>query len=302
MLTVNRGSRQNLSHAYDHIQHGDDKACFWIRRLFSGLPANQRASRYLVVLQAWIDDSGRGKESDSRVFVLAGYAGPVQKFENLSDDWQRIMAEEPALAYLKGKEANALDRNFKGWTPDERDAKIEKLIASIRKHDLIAISLAVNYRDFNRILREPKGVFKNPYGIAFAHIAGWLMYSAHVKAEREEIEMIFDQGVLAREKEIEDAYKGMKWGIPKEAMDLLIGRPRFEDDKRHLPLQAADLFAWNVRRDYVEQLDNRRPWKSPTWTALRTDIKGIGLYLGEKELREFKNRYDAARRERLGLL
>ncbi len=251
------------------------------------------------MLQAWIDDSGRGKESDSPVFVLAGYAGPVQKFERLTDDWQATMREEPALAYLKGKEANALVGNFKGWTPEQRDAKLEKLIASIRKHDLIALSVAVNYRDFNRTLREPKGVLKNPFGVAFAHMAGWLMHSAHVKPEREEIEMIFDHGVLAREKEIEDAYQGMKWAILKEAMDLLVGRPRFEDDKRHLPLQAADLFAWNVRRDLVEQLTNGKRWESPTWTELRTGIKGIPIYLGGKELIEFKNRNDAATQERL---
>jgi hypothetical protein len=251
------------------------------------------------VLQAWIDDSGRGKESDSPFFVLAGYAGPVESFENMSDDWQRIMAEEPKLAYLKGKEANALDRNFKGWTTEQRDAKLEKLIASIRKNELIALSLSVSYRDFNRTLRQPKGVLKNPFGIGFAHVIVWLLHSAHVKVEREEIEMIFDQGVLAREKEIEAAYRGMKWAFPKEAMDLLVGRPRFEDDKRNMPLQAADLFAWNVRRDLVEQLKNGKNWESPTWTALRTGIKGKPIHLGEHELREFKKRHDAARRERL---
>jgi hypothetical protein len=48
--------------------------------------------------------------------------------------------------------------------------KLEKLITSIRRNELIAFSIAVNYRDFNRIVREQKGVLKNPDGIAFAHI------------------------------------------------------------------------------------------------------------------------------------
>jgi hypothetical protein len=268
--------------------------------LFSGLPSDQRSSRYLVVLRAFFDDSGRGKESDSPVFVLAGYAGPVQNFLGFADDWQVIMREEPALAYLKGKEANALDRNFKGWTEKQRDEKLEKLIGAIRKHDLIALSLTVTYRDFNRVLRKPKGLFKNPFGLAFAYVVAWLMNSAQVKPEREEIELIFDQGVITREKTIENAYKGLKWALPKEALDLLVGRPRFEDDKRHLPLQAADLLAWNVRRDYVEQLTNGKRWESPTWTALQTGIKGKALHLNEKELRDFKARCSEARRARLG--
>jgi hypothetical protein len=303
MLTVkaksSRIQRWGCEQSLNHDECGDDKACLWIRRLLSGLPSDQRARRYLIVLQAWIDDSGRGKESDSPVFVLAGYAGPVQSFYSFSDDWQAIMRQAPALPYLKGKEANALVGHFKGWTAEQRDAKLENLIAVIRKHDLIAVSVAINFRDFNRILAEPKGVLKNPYGVAFAYMVGWLMHSANVKPEREEIELIFDQGTLAREKEIEDAYKGMKGAIPKEAMDLLVGRPRFEDDKRHLPLQAADLFAWNVRRDLVEQLKTGKTWESRTWTALRTGIRGKPMYLGEKDLHDFKTRYLAARQERL---
>jgi hypothetical protein len=279
---------------------GTKRFAYGCGELLAGLPSDQRSRRYLIVLQAFIDDSGRGKESDNPVFVLAGYAGPVQSFFGLTDDWQAIMREEPALAYLKGKEANALDKNFKGWTEEQRDAKLEKLIASIREHELIALSLVIQYRDFNRILREPSGVFKNPFGITFAQMVAWLMNSAIVKQEREEIELIFDEGVLARKKTIEDAYKGLKEALlSKEALDLLVGKPRFEDDRHCLPLQAADLLAWNVRRDCVEQLATGKRWESPTWRALQTGIRGKALQMDGNELRDFKARYLSARRERL---
>jgi hypothetical protein len=299
MLTVKPEMRQNPIDGYNHSQHGDDKACLWLRRLLVGLPSDQRSRRYLIVLQAFIDDSGRGKESDNPIFVLAGYAGSFKSFCDLADDWQAIMREEPALAYLKGKEANALDKNFKGWTEEQRDAKLDKMIASIRKHELIALSLVIKYRDFNRIPREPSGFFKNPFGITFAQMVAWLMNSAIVKREREEIELIFDEGVLARKKTIEDAYKGLKEALlSKDALDLLVGKPRFEDDRRYLPLQAADLLSWNVRRDCVEQLTTGKRWESPTWTALRTGIKGVALHFHEKELRDFKAGYLAVRQGR----
>jgi hypothetical protein len=251
------------------------------------------------VLQAFFDDSGRGKESDSLVFVLAGYAGPMASFSSFADDWQTVLREEPPLAYVKGKEANSLTGQFANWTKEQREERLAKFIGLIRKHDLIALSFGVGYRDFNRILREPKGIMKYPYAIAFANVVAWLMRSASVKPEREEIELIFDQGIIGRERAIQAAYEGMKGSIPKDTLDLLVGRPRFEDDKRYLPLQAADLLAWNVRRDYAEQLTKGKRWDSPTWTQLRTGIKGKGLFMDEKELRDFRARKLAANLERL---
>jgi hypothetical protein len=107
------------------------------------------------------------------------------------------------------------------------------------------------------------------------------------------------EDVIGRERAIQAAYEGMKGSIPEDTMDLLVGRPRFEDDKRCLPLQAADLLAWNVRRDYVEQLTNGTRWDSPTWTELRTDISGKALFMDEKELSDFRARKLAANLQRL---
>jgi fluoride ion exporter CrcB/FEX len=260
--------------------------------------ASCRGRGYLVMLQAFFDDSGRGKESDSPVFVLAGYAGSIATFCSFADDWQAVLREEPTLGYVKGKEANLLSGQFAGWTKEQRDERLARFVGLIRKHDLIALSFGVGYRDFNRILREPKGIMKYPYAVAFVNVVAWLMISASKKPEREEIELIFDQGVIGRERAIQAAYEGMKGSIPKHTMDLLVGRPRFEDDKRYLPLQAADLLAWNVRRDYVEQLTKGR-WDSPTWTELRTNIRGRALFMDEKELSDFRARKLAANLERL---
>jgi hypothetical protein len=251
------------------------------------------------VLQAFFDDSGRGKESDSPVFVLAGYTGSKATFVSFANDWQAVLREEPTLEYVKGKEANSLSGQFAGWTKEQRDERLARFIGLIRKHDLIALSLVVGYRGFNRILREPKGIMKYPYAVAFANVVAWLMTSASKKPEREEIELIFDQGAIGRERAIQAAYEGMKGSIPEDTMDLLVGRLRFEDDKRCLPLQAADLLAWNVRRDYVEQLTKGTRWDSPTWTELRTDIAGKALFMEEKELSDFRARKLAANLQRL---
>ena len=40
------------------------------------------------------------------------------------------------------------------------------------------------------------------------------------------------------------------FGIPKRARRLINGKPTFESDAQVLPLQAADMLAWNLRREH----------------------------------------------------
>ncbi|HEY6417451.1 MAG TPA: DUF3800 domain-containing protein [Candidatus Binataceae bacterium] len=236
------------------------------------------------MLQAWFDDSGRGLDP---VFLLAGYSGSIDSVENCVDEYQAVMQKPPTLTYLKGIAANALKYDFDGWTEAERDAKLCDLIGVIRKHELIALSVGVDSVAFRRILRQPKGIMKNPDALAYAHVVTWLLHSAYVIQPPEQIEFIFHQGVLSREEQIRKSYEGMRSDLPKEVMKVLVNRPRFEDNKHNLLLQAADLFAWHCRRDYEEQLLRSRRWSSRIWDELRT-VRGTSIFLGQRELEAFR--------------
>jgi hypothetical protein len=239
------------------------------------------------MLQAWVDDSGRGQDP---VFILAGYAGDVGKIKDCVDEYQEVMRKPPELTYLKGGSANALKQEFAGWTEAQRDAKLCELIGAVRKHELLALSVGIDSVAFKKILRQPKGIMKNPDALAYSHVVSWLLYSASVKQPPEQIEFIFDRGVLSREKQITESYDGMRSHLPHEMMDMLVNRPRFEDDRQNLLLQAADLLAWHSRRDYQEQILHRRRWSARIWDELRT-VPGHAIFLGAKELEAFRAQY-----------
>lgn len=197
------------------------------------------------------------------------------------------MRKPPILKYLKGVAANALRYDFEGWMADERDSKLCDLIAVIRNCGLVALSFAVDSRAFKKILREPKGIMKNPDALAYAHVVTWLINSAATKQPPEMIELIFHRGTLSKERHIQASYEAMKEFLPKDMMAFLLDRPRFENDEQYLALQAADLFAWHSRRDYEEQILKGKRWQSKVWDELRT-IQGKALFLGYKELTAIK--------------
>ena len=74
-----------------------------IRALLAGMSARARQQRVLVMLQAYIDDSGNG---DPPVYVLAGFVASSDEWEIFTDEWQALLDAPPRLEYFKMKEAS----------------------------------------------------------------------------------------------------------------------------------------------------------------------------------------------------
>jgi hypothetical protein len=216
------------------------------------------------VFQIAIDESGRGQESDP-AFVLAGYAARVQNWEAFSDRWQEILHKRPHLEYLKAKEAYSLQGQFRGWTPLQRDERVLELIALIRQFSPSAVKLVISGKEFEQILGTKKGAFKNVYWLAVASLTVAVLADRFKQHTREKIEFIFDEGTM-KARFFEKSYRAMIASLPKNATELLARKSRMENDRKFLPLQAADLLAWNVRNSLQDAASDA----SPTWMALKT--------------------------------
>ena len=77
-------------------------------------------------------------------------------------------------------------------------------------------------------------------------------------------------------------------------------RPVFRDDKIFLPLQAADLYAWNVRRGLT---DNRVLYMPPrgVMKILGEVATNIARHISERELVDFRNSMDRGASELFAL-
>jgi len=93
------------------------------------------------------------------------------------------------------------------------------------------------------------------------------------------VDYIFDQqGSMGDDSVI--WYKHIKsWQKPEMAA-LMGGNPRFEDDKTVLPLQAADMLAWHVRR----RIDNPKDDESKWPTAPLADLTYAEAHLSKEYL------------------
>lgn len=216
-----------------------------------------------MALQAYIDDSGSHKRSP--VYVLAGLISTVENWKAFSDEWKSKLDEYPTLAYFKMTEAVALRGQFqRGWTSDLRDQRVFELCEIIKKHVMVRIDSWLYRKHFDSIVAgiDSDSALSDPYYACFYQLV-FSILTYRLEHGEVDCDMIFDdQGSLGYH-----AIQG--WDSAKivpadmdraqQRADLLARTdpPIFRDDKKFLPLQAADLLAWLVNerlsspRDHV---------------------------------------------------
>jgi hypothetical protein len=215
-----------------------------------------------AVLQAFVDDSGSDRQGP--VYLLAGYVSAVESWEKFSISWRKILDEEPSIEYFKMREAESRKGQFEGWLEDRIDAKIAALIPVIVEHATTRIECIfwqehydaaikwflgemrskMNPLDFNKI----KDLFEDPYFLAFDLIMSDYGNRLAAAQSDEIVDFIFDE-------QVGQGPRAVKWwrsmcdlGIIAAYEKYFPNEPIHRNEKLFLPLQAADMIAWQTRR------------------------------------------------------
>ena len=199
-------------------------------------------------LQAFIDDSA-SDSGDQRLF-LAGYLNLASRWKLFSAAWQEELSNKPTIKYLKMSEANALDGQFNGWSIATRDEKLNGLARVINHFQPLSFHFSVSREQYYRILKpvSPRGLGNPHFTCCFGIVS---MLARHIADQgvRVPIEFIFDEQSGVSD-DMALFFDYMKNNIPKRARQLILRSPAFRDDKVFLPIQAADMLAWHVRREH----------------------------------------------------
>ena len=203
------------------------------------------------MLTAHVDDSG-SDETDS-VIVLAGFAASIDVWEKFSQAWAGVLSAAPRIAYFKFNEAKTRNKQFKGFSVAQRDAKIGNLSAVItdNRDRLFKMRCTIGWADYKSSVKGRlfSKSYDHPYFLAFYNIIfSWAAFQLSCSM-LEETDFIFDdQGKLGRK--TRSFYAKQRKLFGGETRRRVGPEPIFEDDKRVLPLQAADLYA-GLSHDYA---------------------------------------------------
>lgn len=259
-----------------------------------------------MALQAFIDDSGGTDKNQHPYFVLGGFVSSEERWAEFSSDWQVVLDMEPRLEYFKMSEAGYLSKQFamrKGWTKPLRDERLKRFVEVARSYPIFRTSVSIDKGAFYQHVaslkvRKPAPTAGDPYFLAFHKLVLGLplLQAGNISSLAAEgrIDFIFDnQGVTGARASV--AWENLKQNVlPKLEMNgvpnvlpFLGSPPIYRDEKEFLPLQAADLYAWHVRK-HVR--NNRVLAVSPTPHLSRLfEIPGNDMVYNRSELLDLRS-------------
>jgi hypothetical protein len=205
-------------------------------------------------VQLFVDDSG-GK-GHSTTFVLAGLVSNSERWEAFAHEWTEALVREPSIHYFKMQEAVSRQGQFRRFTAPDRDAKLKLLAGVINRHaEMVifsAIDLPAHVETWGKNLAKP---LSEPYFWPFQTTIMGVCLDLWDHGWREPFDAVFDEQVIFGPR-AQSWYPVLQEVVrlkEPDAAQLMPSMPVFGSDLVHLPIQAADLFAWAFRRATNEQ-------------------------------------------------
>ena len=229
--------------------------------LVCGLRPLEAGRRLLLMLQAYIDES---ESPETGTFVLAGYIASAANWAAFSKCWEDLLPLGTLNKYGKYHfKMNEMAHN------GERMARVEVFFKAIERHVLASISCRLNIKDLRSAMSHLSlhgtdidwNYVNNPYLFTFRALLDMFHsrkdeFSQFIP-NNEVIDFIFDDKLHEKSRILSSWDEYMK--NRTDDIRLIYGSmPIFGNDLYYLPLQAADLWAWWIRRWHDEGtvLDN----------------------------------------------
>jgi Protein of unknown function (DUF3800) len=207
-----------------------------------------------VVLQGFADDSGSGKGTgQGNVFVLAGFISFAADWKRFSDELEELCDCDPQTPDFHMAEAYRIKGKYKWKDESQRDAKIRDIVSLILKHSRYRVDTVLARPNYDMLVRGklPQQI-DDPYFICFYNVILSACHLLNKLGVERTVDWIFDeQGPIGAE-----AVRWYYWvreNVPPDVQKRLGSTPIFRDDGAVLPLKAADMYAWQIRRHLAEE-------------------------------------------------
>lgn len=243
-----------------------------ILSLVCHFPKIVREQRNIVIIHAYIDDSGN---SEPPLYVLAGFINRVNSWIKFTDEWQSVLDVSPRLEYFKMQEANSLEGQFAHWSASRRDERVNALIDVITNNKPQAVCSVINYENCQRHFNgHPWGQYSIPHFLNIHSLMAGIASQFAAKQPGSKTTFVFDKSILKGH--IKKTLDFVWENVPAVLKPFIEWPPTEKDDVDVLPLQAADMLAWKIRRDYYDEsyMNQALRWRWKSLDSIPTLVTG----------------------------
>jgi hypothetical protein len=224
------------------------------------------------VIRAYFDDSGKESMPNGEFVCMAGYLADSSFWDLFASAWRQLKLVH-GISGIHMKDLIPLQGEYKilGWDATKRDAVLADFIRVIKNTQLVGFGVGVDARAW-RDLRNINPKLDNVQTFCFARIMRLVIERIKLAEPRDFVAVSFDPDPefgAARLRLFDEI-----WRRDPEARKYLSSLT-FADKLIYTPLQAADLLAWETRKDLVQKAGGFE--STPRYKDLFTALAGIPL-------------------------
>lgn len=237
--------------------------------------------RVMASFAAYFDESGT---HGSPVLALACCIATVEQWVEFSREWDEVLKQE-GLTHFHMSKFEARQGEFKGWDNARRLRVQKRLLGIIARRVNVGMFCAVNLAAYDEFVTDRwRANYGSPYHFCVKICLSFIAMWAQHYQRKEPLAYIIEQGA-GYNNEINRQFCAVS-ANEKMRNFFRLGSLTFDDKKRALPLQAADLLTYEIWKDavnnFVTDPDNKRPERK-SLLYLREHILHQGSYWGRDE-------------------
>jgi hypothetical protein len=258
------------------------------------------------MLWGFMDETGHSKDQSQRFNGMAGLIAPCDHWEQFEKKWKATLSsKEFKIPYFHMNEfehserARPKDKNiFKGWDARKKHKLFDKLFKHMETSHAYPVGASLCMEDFRALTPAQQAMFNDPYYMGFssmlAYVSGFLDRTDAAPSERAAI--VFDNQVEFKKRAEEFWEKAYS---EESYIKRRIDPPGFRDMRDMVPLQAADIVAYEMYKEHDRR--RYRPLDAPREGYQR--LERMGHRLGFPPLFRFRSEVDLLEdvRKRKGL-
>lgn len=212
------------------------------------------------MLKAYLDETGHSKDERQRFNGMAGLLAPSANWKRLESKWVKTL-KDFHLPYFHMKDFANRKRQYEGWSEIKRRNLYGRLLTHIGAAHPFPIGSILAMSDYSDLTDTQRSMFGDPYHIGFLSTLVQLTAIAtetNIQAGTK-IAPIFSEQVEFRR----DALRYFSLLCRHEEVGRWVDSPVFQDMREIMPLQAADIIAYELYKEFERQLF--RPHSKPRY-------------------------------------
>ena len=200
----------------------------------------------MVMLDAYVDESGT--HDASAVVAVAAYLSTPDRWLKFEADWKAALAEKRLNVFHMNKFSNRA-KPFDSWSDNERASFLNRLIEIINANVIMSNGILISRARFNSLLSSRVRAHYGIYGVAIYFLIMDIARGLEPTEKDVWVSYVLEDGAVGKG-EITGVITSII-GDVELCREYRLKSLRFESKKCLMPLQAADILAYELYKHYL---------------------------------------------------